>query len=181
MVLEISELAKPKGVWCKHCSTRQRCDIYDTRPKECRTFYCGWLTDPKLGDEWKPSRSKIIIVPESDGNRIAAHVHPSRPDAWRKEPFYSTLKDWAIAAAPHRGQVAAVIGRRTLMILPDRDVDLGDVRDDELIVTSERRTPFGIELDAFKMKRNDSRAQKLVPQGYGEASGAKRVKLGEGE
>ena len=50
------------------------------------------------------------------------------------------------------------------MVLPDGDVDLGIVADDELIVTGERSTPFGIKLETFKIKKDDPRAGNLAPQ-----------------
>ncbi len=124
MVMGVKELDKPKGVWCRHCTTRKACDIYDARPEECRTFYCGYLTLAELGEEWKPNRSKIVLASRKKENRITAHVDPRRPDAWRQEPYYATLKKWAKAAAPHKGQVIVSVGARAYMILPDRDVDL---------------------------------------------------------
>ena len=51
----------------------------------------------------------------------------------------------------------------TATILPDRDVDLGPIGDDEMIVTEETRTARGIQLNAVKLKRNDPRAAQLVP------------------
>ena len=164
MVLKIDELNKPKGKWCNHCSTRKGCDIYEERPNQCRKFYCGWLTNSLLGEEWKPSKSKIVLVGELDGNRLAAHVHPNHPDAWRKEPFYSALKEWAMAAVPHRGQVIACVGQKAYMIFPDRDVDLGIVTDDDRIITGQTQTPDGIRQQAYKLHKDDPRVQKLVEQ-----------------
>jgi hypothetical protein len=53
---------------------------------------------------------------------------------------------------------------RAIVILPDREVDLGPVGDDEVVVTRERRTPRGLELDAIKLKRDDARAAMVIPQ-----------------
>ena len=47
------------------------------------------------------------------------------------------------------------------MVFPDREVDLGVVGEDELIVISERATPFGVELDASKICKDDPRAGAL--------------------
>jgi hypothetical protein len=163
-ILAITELKKPQGVWCSHCKPGRGCLIYSDRPTECRTFHCGYLTQVELGDEWKPDHSKIVLVAELDGNRIAAHVDPQRPDAWRREPYYSTFKEWAESAVPYRGQIVACVGRHMYMIFPDRDVDLGIVSDDQLIVTGERTTSHGIVLEAFKISKDDPRAKTLVPQ-----------------
>ena len=160
MILKVDELNKPWATWCTHCSTRKGCDIYERRPNQCRTFYCGWLTNDQLGEEWKPSKSKIVLVSELDGDRLAAHVHPNHPDAWRKEPFYSALKEWATAAVPHHRQVTACVGRRYYMIFPDRDVDLGIVGDDDRIMTGETKTPYGIQLEAYKLHKDDPRLSK---------------------
>jgi hypothetical protein len=157
-VMKISELNKPQGAWCPNCKAGNGCTVYAERPRECRDFNCGYLTNPELGEEWKPSHSKIVVVPVPGGKRIAVHVDPQRPDAWKQEPYYSTLKRWAAMAVANRGQVFVGIGRRTYMIFPDRDVDLGIVAEDEIIASAEQMTPLGIQLEAFKMQKDDPRA-----------------------
>jgi hypothetical protein len=59
--------------------------------------------------------------------------------------------------------VIATVGRHAFVILPNRNADLGFVDDDEPIVTTERKTPFGVELDASKVHKDDPRAQNLIP------------------
>ena len=159
--LEIEVLNKAPGVWCAHCKPGAGCTIYSRRPRECGDFFCDYLKNPELGEEWKPSTSKIVVVSELADNRIAVYVDPQRPDAWRQEPYYSRLKQWARAAVPHRGQVLACVAGRTYVVFPDRDVDLGVVGDDELIVTSERTTPLGVQLDASKIRKDDPLARTL--------------------
>ena len=154
-VMSIYELEKPQGKWCRHCNVGVGCTVYATRPTECRQFLCGYRLSPELSEEWKPSRSKIVVTREVIGNDITFHVDPSYPEAWRREPFYSYMKQQAEWAPTERRQVLVMIGKRVIMILPDRDVDLGDVGDDELIVTGERQTPPGIGLEAYTMKKND--------------------------
>ena len=154
-LLDVVALAKPAGAWCRHCTPGVGCGIYESRPGECRTFQCGWLVDPALGEEWRPSRSHIMLVTEAGVNRIAAHVDPARPDSWRRQPFHRTLRSWAAAAARVRGQVVVYVGRRATVILPDRDVDLGAIADDEAIATSGRMTPSGLRLEVFKVRRDD--------------------------
>jgi hypothetical protein len=160
-LLEVPALKKPQGVWCHHCTPGRGCMAYSTRPRECSDFVCGYLTNPDLGEEWKPSQSRIMLTFEPESNRIAAYVDPQRPDAWKREPYYSKLKQWARAAVPHRGQVAACAGRRTYIVFPDRDVDLGEVSHEELIVITERTTPLGVQLDAVKIRKDDPRARTL--------------------
>ncbi|SON57218.1 hypothetical protein HDIA_3677 [Hartmannibacter diazotrophicus] len=160
MVPAVIELEKPVGRWCPHCSTRKRCDIYADRPQECRDFHCGYLTVAVLGEEWKPSRSKIILTAELDGQRVLALVDPARPDAWRQEPFQGQLRAWAKAAVPHGGQIVVKIGHRAIVVLPDRDVDLGEVGPGDAIITEQRNTPAGPVLNAFKVPLDDPRVPK---------------------
>jgi hypothetical protein len=160
-LLKIEVLNKPKGRWCEHCLPGKGCKIYSERPDECRRFHCGYLTLEYLGDEWKPSHSKIVLVAELEGNRIAAYVDPQRPDAWKREPYYSQLKEWSVAAAQNRSQVMVCIGDRMYVILPDRDEDLGMVGPDDVIITGEKPTPFGVQLMAFKIHKDDPRLETM--------------------
>jgi hypothetical protein len=59
-----------------------------------------------------------------------------------------------------KDQVVVYIGRRASVILPDEDVDLGIIGEDEEIVTGERNTPIGLGLRPLKMKRDDLLAAK---------------------
>jgi hypothetical protein len=160
-LLGIPELEKPRLEWCGHCNTSKGCKIYNDRPGRCRDFYCGYITNPTLSEAWKPSKSKLMLTVESNGDRIMVHVDPARPDAWQKEPFYSTMKKWALAPGAQPGQVIVWIGRRIIAILPDQDKDLGDVREDQFIMTSQKQTPMGPVYDVFAVDYDDPRAAKL--------------------
>lgn len=160
-LLAVPALDKPAGTQCDHCSIGKGCRIYSERPAECGQFHCGFLMQPSLKEVWRPSRSRIVLRSERDTNRIIAQVDPERPGVWKREPFHSTLRAWARDGIPARRQVLVCIGNRTIVILPDRDVDLGVVEIDELIITEVRNGPAGSRLDAFKMKRDDPRAEQV--------------------
>lgn len=163
-LLAIAELAKPRNVWCSHCKPGRGCLIYDSRPRDCATFHCGYLIGADLDEEWKPSKCKIVLVPEKGVNRIVAFVDPQRPDMWRREPYYTALKRLSANAAAHRGWVIVRIDRHTHVVFPDRDVDLGDLSDEETVVTGARQTPTGIRLEAYKVRRDDPRALEFARQ-----------------
>jgi hypothetical protein len=123
-VIGVKALEKPMGKWCQHCAPKGGCAIYEARPEECRIFNCGYLLEPSLTPEWKPNESKNILLTEDGGRRIVAHVDTQRPDAWKREPFYSTLKQWAKDGAAKGAQVVVTIGPCRIAVLPDRDVEM---------------------------------------------------------
>ena len=127
-VMAIDEIGKPPGVWCPHIKRGIGCDIYQTRPGECRTYFCHWMVDAKLPDDWKPDRSKFTLAVNAGGH-ITAFVDPGLPGAWRQSPYYETFRRWAaegVRARPPR-VVMVRIGTRGIVVLPDREVDMGTV------------------------------------------------------
>jgi hypothetical protein len=150
-VMQIAALGKAAGAWCGHCRIGAGCKIHAAKPGECGDFFCGYLQDPRLGEEWRPSKSKIVLVAELGGRRIAAHVDPQRPDAWRQEPYYSQLKAWAASGDI---QITAQVGRRVTVLLADDDIDLGFVAEDERIVTRRVATPAGIRSEVAKQRQS---------------------------
>jgi hypothetical protein len=154
-VLRIEETQSPAGEWCKHCDPGHGCKIHPMRPATCRDFFCLWLTLGEIGEHWKPAKSKIVLRSELDGARIAAHVDRSAPGAWLRAPYYQDLKRWAAIAAQGENQVSVWIGMHAIVVLPDRDIDLGVVGDDEIIVSTRERTEKGIVLGAEKIKQSE--------------------------
>jgi hypothetical protein len=157
----IPELNKPRFAWCQHCDAAKGCRSYDVRPEPCRNFYCGYLTNPQLSDDWKPSKSKLMITLEPDANRLVVHVDPTRPDAWRSEPYYSQIKRWARVAVAADGQVLVWIGSRIMGILPDADKEFNNLREDQMIVLAQKETPAGPQYDMFVIDYDDPRAVSL--------------------
>jgi hypothetical protein len=133
-VLAITELQKPRGTWCPDCSPGKGCNIYETRPAECRSFMCGWLTDPMLGPEWKPDRSKIVLTLARDGNGIEVRCDPGFPNAWRRDPYHGTILQWCAVARAHGDIVIVCVGAKMTIIAPEGEFPLGEVRDDDRIV-----------------------------------------------
>jgi hypothetical protein len=131
-VMAIEELAKPLSSWCRHCQPGRGCSIYSDRPAECRTFSCLWLVNDQLDQRWKPSKSKLVLTTSEDG--IEVRCDTGFPDAWRKEPFRSGIREWAISGETHDVTVVVIVGSRMTLITPEREFDLGNVGPDERIV-----------------------------------------------
>lgn len=158
-LLSIAALDKPRARWCKHCDPGRGCKIYDDRPNACQNFYCTFLLDDRIGEHWKPSSSKMVLTYEPDQNRIVIHVDPGRPGAWQGEPFYSEIKEWSVRAAQLQGQVLVYQGQDAIVVLPDREVNLGLVGDDQVILTSETPGPDGVRFNVIVADADDPRVQ----------------------
>ena len=117
-LLSVAELDKPPMVACAHCQATSGCRIYRHRPTECRQFYCGYLLDPALDERWKPSRSKLVVAFDEYPYAVAIHVDGTSPNAWRKEPFYSQIRRWALAAARRHAQVVVWQGDTKIIVAP---------------------------------------------------------------
>ena len=142
-LFDVPEVPATAGKWCRHCDPGKGCRIYDTRPQACRKFFCGWMVSPGLGAEWKPERSKMIVLLHVAGETfwLNVHVDESYPSAWRRPDIYKRLKQIASSNPAVGNRIKVVvrvqIGRRHIIILPDRDIDAGLVTaDEELVVTA---------------------------------------------
>ena len=131
-VMAIEELAKPASRWCPHCKPGRGCLIYGDRPAECRSFSCLWLVNELLDECWKPNRSRFVLTTSEDG--IEVRCDPGFPDAWRKEPFRSVIRQWALSGETHDVTVVVIVGEKMTLVTSQREFDLGIVRPDERIV-----------------------------------------------
>jgi hypothetical protein len=131
-VMAIEALAKPASAWCPHCKPGRGCQIYADRPAECRSFSCLWLVNDLLDQNWKPNKSRFVLTTSDDG--IEIRCDPGFPDAWRKEPFRSEIRQWALSGETHDVTVVVITGQKMTLVTPDREFDLGVVQPDERIV-----------------------------------------------
>ena len=127
------------------------CSIYEHRPAACATFQCLWLKQSELGPEWQPNKSRFVLYFDGEGTQLVVNVDPAQAKAWRKEPFLSTLREWARHGLETGVQVVVKIGRHIIALLPDREIDLGEVGDGERIRFSRVHTPEGVSLMAQKV------------------------------
>jgi hypothetical protein len=149
-LIRVDAFAKPPGTWCSYCSPGQGgCTIYDSRPSECMEFYCAWMTSPNLGDEWRPTKCRFVLRLESDGNLIAVHVDPSDPTAWRREPYFQRLKQFAIKGAGAKQRVIVYIRNRVIVIFPNKEVEVGTMNPGDHLVVREIGGPNGPDWTAF--------------------------------
>jgi hypothetical protein len=110
-----------------------------------------------LGDEWKPERARLALVRTEAGHRLTALVDPGYPGAWRRSPYYENLRRWALEAAqkwPDLYLVDVMIGQRCIVILPDREVDVGVLGPDEAVRLHGRMANSQLILEVDKVKES---------------------------
>ena len=140
-VLRIPELEKPKDHWCPNFAAGTGCNIYPDRPPSCRSFRCRWLTDETMGPEWKPSVSKLVL--DNKPHLLAVHADPAVSKPWRREPYGSTLRRLAAQGLTLGTIVMVMEHRRSVVILPDREVDMGILDVNDRIALERVQTPSG--------------------------------------
>lgn len=143
----IPELDKPYNTWCQHCLDRASCSIHDTRPQRCRDFNCYFLGST-LPEEWRPSKCRMIVATQPDRQLIM--VDPARPDSWRKEPFFSTIRHWSTQIPTY-----VMVSATTYAIFPDHIDDLGEITDDHQIMITEELTPNGPRRKAIRVLKSE--------------------------
>lgn len=88
-LLGVRELDKPPVQHCKHCEVNVKCNIYNTRPKECKDFNCWWLSGA-VPEDLKPNSSHVVLSDlqtdlgvEIEGQVIIVYTDPNYPDAYK--------------------------------------------------------------------------------------------------
>lgn len=140
-VLGVDELAKPMGAGRDNVEPSVGGGLHGTRRQPCRDFHCLWLISPTLPDQVRPDRCKVVITLEEGGAHVIARADPDDPEAWRREPIHGQLRRWAADSWLEGRTIWAMVGRRTWLIAPDRDIDLGET--DEHGLTTYRQAPDG--------------------------------------
>lgn len=114
---EIDELSKPANAWCVNCVEGKGCTIYADRPTLCRDFLCLWMTDARLGPEWDPATSHMMVY--AQGRQLTVLVDPDYPAMWKTEPYAGHLRQWAIEAQQHSGYVIVFAGDDVFKVDPN--------------------------------------------------------------
>ncbi len=145
-VMLVDELNKPAGVRCSHAVAGSGCTIRDQRPQACRRFFCGWRLDPNIDSLWKPEISGFVLTISLRYGSMLLMVDPARPLAWRMQPYYGRLKEWSARAFKEDKRIVAIVaGGEATVILPDRDVPIGELGPHDEILLSRVGTGYHAE------------------------------------
>ena len=142
-VYQIAELNKQEGRWCTHCAIGRGCTIYDDRPQRCRDFFCVWVQDESLPQEWKPETCKMVLSVWPSTGFIYVQVDHGTPMAWRKEPYFSQLKLMAERLLKDRRHILVFVNRQATLIMPTGPVPIGEMSPQDGFVVRETFTAQG--------------------------------------
>ncbi len=124
-VYTFPEIAKPAGVWCRHCTPGRGCAIHDALPGQCREFFCLWMTDGTIRPEWRPDRAKFVLTVFPQNGWVYGQVDPGAPAAWRRAPYYDGLRAMARALLEQRRHLIMFVGEEATLVMPEDAVPLG--------------------------------------------------------
>jgi len=68
LLVDAPDFRKLAGVRCANLCGDRGCAIRETRPRVCSDFECGWRLLAGLGEEWRPDRCGIVLLPKTKGN-----------------------------------------------------------------------------------------------------------------
>ena len=143
--------AKPAGSWCKHCKPGRGCAIWDDRPQFCRDFICNWLTNPSLGEEWRPDRCKFVMTYRPTHGSFVITVDAGSPSAWRKEPYHTVIRQLAGWLANERHILQVMVNREVIVVTPTREFPMGFIRGDLALRWVDRQGPGGLERELVEV------------------------------
>lgn len=154
-VIAVETLDKPAGQWCRHFARGQGCAIHDARPVQCRAFDCHWLLDATMGDEWFPNRCKMVV--RALEAALLVHVDASAHQPWRQEPYLSKLVFLARQLTPQGRMVLVLEQGHSILILPDRIVDLGVLDAQDQVALRQVESANGLHWAASVVKSEGRR------------------------
>lgn len=131
-VIEAPSINKAAGEWCPYAKLGPGCFVYRNLPHECKAFSCMWLEVDALGPHWKPDKARFVLHNEPDRG-LVVHVDSTAPNAWRKSPYYETIKAWSKMVESGKGQVIVVAGNVAHAIFPTDDVFIGVVEREDKV------------------------------------------------
>lgn len=83
---EISEMQKPSLKTCQYL-INEKCSVYNTRPKVCQNFYCGYRNIKKLNNEkYRPDKCGLYI--------FASNSHIKDNISGKKVAKFITINIW---------------------------------------------------------------------------------------
>ena len=126
-VYALPALAKPPGLWCRHCTPGKGCGVHDALPDQCRQFFCLWMADATLPPEWRPDRAKFVLTVFPQNGFVYGQVDPGAPGAWRRAPYHDALRAMARTLLEQRRHLVMFAGDEATLVMPEGAVPIGKI------------------------------------------------------
>jgi hypothetical protein len=146
-VYNIPEIGKASGKWCTHCTPGKGCKIHEKLPGQCAQFECLWRTETALPPLWKPDQARMVVTIHPLNRYIYVQVDPGVPSAWRRQPYYDHLREWAKKNLQKGMLVIVFVNDLATLIMPDQDLPLGPLKPTDRISVRQSPGPGGTTYD----------------------------------
>jgi hypothetical protein len=162
-VYEIEDFEKKPGTVCHHVRPEGGCGVWGLHPKICQEFKCLWLKHDDMNGQWRPDHAGFVLRLEPNGTTLAIDVDHDRPDAWKREPYYSQIKLWSEVMPKNEGLVLVYAPEGLYVVTPMEDLFLKAPKRGDILETGMEETLFGIRpyarvIPAREAKRNQDTA-----------------------
>lgn len=141
-VYEIEDFEKKPGKTCHNVRDEGGCGVWGLHPKACQEFKCLWLKHDDMDGRWRPDHAGFVMRLEGKGT-VCIDVDHDRPDAWRREPYYSQLKAWSEVMPRNEGLVLVYAPEAMYVITPMEDLPLKAPKKGDALETGMEDTLFG--------------------------------------
>lgn len=105
-LLAVTEIAKPAGIWCEHCTVGAGCQIHsdDKYPPSCKVYNCLWKLREDVPLEFKPDAVKAVMGVTTDGEGLLVYARtvsldgvPEKFKKWLREQIVPNGKVIVVA------------------------------------------------------------------------------------
>ncbi len=102
-------LQKLPGYRCHNALPSGGCAIYETRPRTCQNFYCGWRRLKWVREEMRPDISGVLVRLDREASLVQGHApYAVSFGLLRKDSVKATGLAESVAASVH-AQIATSI------------------------------------------------------------------------
>jgi hypothetical protein len=113
-LLPVKSVSKLAGQKCQHQRYGKGCMIYADRPRECRTWWCRWLSDPRTQGLSRPDRAHYVIDLEYDkivvqDKQTGAEHSTSVLQVWIDPAFPGAHRDAGLRSYIERLNIPAIV------------------------------------------------------------------------
>lgn len=148
---DVTELEKPKGIWCKHCTPGKGCGIHASAPQTCRIFNCLWLADAQFPADWRPDRSKFVLTVVPGSNHVRGQVDPAGRHIWQQKPYIEGLRSLAQRLLEQQKLLVMYVDLDATVVTPDGPLPVGRIHEGETMRVEQVAGPRGPEWRAHKV------------------------------